>query len=190
MLTNFVKKLFLITFVLFTIHSQSQTYIKINAITALASIPNIGIETSIGRKSTFQFDITASFWKSINGKPYEFCTFIPEYRYHFNKKYNGFYAGVNAGFSIYHIQKWNYYNMGVYQKGIGVFMGATIGYQKKLNDKFLLDFFLGGGNHQGFYHSYYSDTNQQADFDGAKGYNKSGEFIPYRGGIMISYKIN
>jgi hypothetical protein len=29
-------------------------------------------------------------------------------------------------------------------------MGATIGYQMKINDKFMLDCFLGGGSHQGF----------------------------------------
>jgi hypothetical protein len=36
-------------------------------------------------------------WKSINGKPQQFYVVIPEYRYHFNEKYNGFYAGVHIG---------------------------------------------------------------------------------------------
>jgi hypothetical protein len=185
-----MKKTFLLILFLFSILTHAQTYIKVNAVSALALIPNIGVETSIGQKATFQFDITASFWRSINGRPYEFVVVVPEYRYHFHEKNNGLYLGANAGFSAFKIQKWNYYDNGVYQKGIGVLVGATIGYQKKLNDKFVLDFFLGGGNQQAFYHSYNMGTNDQADIDTAIKYNKSGEFLLYRGGIMLSYKIN
>lgn len=185
-----MKKIFIFSFILFSLHSQCQTYIKANAASALILIPNIGIETSIGKKSTFQFDIMASFWKSVNGRPMEFYTFIPEYRYHFREKYNGFYVGGHLGFDIFNISKWNYYNIGIHQMGVGYIMGATIGYQKKLNNKFVLDFFLGGGNHQGFYHSYYIETGERFELDKAVGRNKSGEWLPYRGGVMVSYRIN
>jgi hypothetical protein len=185
-----MKKLFIFTFLLISICSQSQTYIKGNAVTALALLPNIGIETSIGKKSTFQFDVLASFWSSINGKPYQFYSFISEYRYHFNQKYNGFYAGANIGFDSYKVTKWDHFDEGTYQTGVGYVVGATIGYEKKLNDRFMLDFFLGGGNHQGFYHSYYIATGERLERDKAVGRNKSGEWIPYRGGIMISYRLN
>ena len=185
-----MKKLVIITFLLLSICSQSQTYIKGNAITALALIPNVGIETSIGKKSTFQFDVLASFWSSINGKPYEFYTLTSEYRYHFKEKYNGFYLGANAGFDIFNVTKWNYYDIGVYQTGVGYTIGATIGFEKKLNDRFMLDFFLGGGTHQGFYHSYYIETGERFELDTAVGRNKSGEWLPYRGGVMVSYRIN
>ena len=185
-----MKKLFIFTFLFISICSQSQTYIKGNAITALALIPNIGIETSIGKKSTFQFDILASFWSSIDGKPYEFYVFTSEYRYHFKEKYTGFYVGANAGFDSYNVTKWNYIDIGVHQIGVGYTLGATIGYEKKLNDRFMLDFFLGGGTHQGFYHSYYIETGKRFEQDKAVGRNKSGEWLPYRGGIMISYRLN
>ena len=185
-----MKKILIFTFILSSIYSQSQTYLKGNAVTALVLVPNIGIETSIGKKFTFQADVMASFWKSINGRPYELYTFISEYRYHFKEKYNGFYAGAHIGFDIYNVSKWNYYNLGVHQMGVGYIMGATIGYQKKLNDKFLLDFFIGGGNHQGFYHSYYIETGERYELDKAVGRNKSGEWLPYRGGIMVSYRLN
>lgn len=183
-----MKKLLLILLFLFSIHSQSQTYIKVNALTTLLAIPNVGIETSIGKKSTFQFDILASPWKSVNGKPKEFYTFIPEYRYHFHEKHKGFYVGAHIGFNIFNFQKWNYINTDFYQKGYGYLIGATIGYQIKINDKFMLDCFLGGGNSQGFYKGYSISTGDR--YDTAIGYNKSGEIIPYRGGVMVSYKIN
>jgi hypothetical protein len=72
-----MRKLFIFAFLLFSIYSQSQTYVKVNAFTTLMTIPNVGIETSIGKKSTFQFDALASFWSSIEGVPREFYTFTP-----------------------------------------------------------------------------------------------------------------
>ncbi|WP_281337417.1 DUF3575 domain-containing protein [Flavobacterium eburneipallidum] len=185
-----MKKVVLFSFLLLSFYSQSQTYVKGNAVTALALVPNIGIETSIGKKSTFQFDALASFWSSIKGKPYEFYTFTTEYRYHFHEKFNGFYAGANAGFDSYNLTKWNYIDIGVHQIGVGYTLGATIGYEKKINKRLMLDFFIGGGNHQGFYHSYYIETGKRFELDHAKGRNKSGEWIPYRGGLMISYRLN
>lgn len=183
-----MKKLFIVSFLFLSVVSQSQTYVKVNAVTTLLTVPNVGIETSIGKKSTFQFDITASFWKSINGKPAQFYIFIPEYRYHFREKYNGFYVGGHVGGTFYNFQKWNYFNTDNYEKGVGYMVGATVGYQKKIKERFLLDFFIGGGNHQGFYKGYLISTGERVD--GAKNYNRSGEWLPYRGGIMISYKLD
>ena len=102
-----MKKIFVLFILVFSVQIQSQTNLKVNAFTTLLTIPNVGIETSIGKQSTFQFDITASFWKSVKGNPREFYLFIPEYRYHFKEKYNGFYAGAHIGADKYEIQKWN-----------------------------------------------------------------------------------
>lgn len=64
-------------------------------------VPNIGVETSIGKKSTFQFDLTGSFWKSIDDKPTRFYIFIPEYRCHFHEKINGLCIGdILEGLSL------------------------------------------------------------------------------------------
>ena len=183
-----MKKIFVLTILFFSIQSQSQTYIKVNAFTTLLAVPNVGVETSIGKKSTFSFDILASPWKSVKGKPAEFYTFIPEYRYHFKEKNNGFYVGVHIGASIFNFQKWNYLNTDKYEEGFGYMMGATIGYQAKINDRFVLDCFLGGGNHQGFYKGYYVSSGER--YDTAQDYNKSGEWLPYRGGVMVSYRLN
>lgn len=182
-----MKRLFFLIFILFTLYSQSQTYIKGNLVSALVLVPNVGLETSIGKKSTFQFDVTASVWKSINDSPAEFYIFIPEYRYHFREKFNGLYIGGNIGATIFKFQKWNNLDTNQYEQGFGYMMGVTLGYQKKVKDRFILDFFLGGGNHQGFYKGYNPDGSR---YDFAKNYNKSGEWLPYRGGVMLSYKLN
>lgn len=182
-----MKKLLTVAFLFFTFYSQSQSFIKINAVSALVAIPNIGYETSIGKKSTLQFDFLVSFWESVGNLPLQFISFTPEYRYHFHEKYNGFYVGVNAGGAAFDVSKGGHRAANQHEKGFGYFIGATIGYEKKINDKIMLDFFIGGGNFQSFYKAYDMNTNERYDL--ANNYNKSGESLPYRGGIMISYKI-
>lgn len=166
---------------------NAQTYLKINAITALVGVPNVGIETKIGEKQTFQFDILASLWKSVDGMPRQFYIFMPEYRYHFREINDGFYIGTNIGFTLFNFQKYNYYNSSQYQKGFGYVIGASVGYEKKISDRFVLDFYIGGGNSQGFYKGYFIESDSR--YDHAVYYNKSGEWIPYRGGVMLSYRI-
>jgi len=183
-----MKKYLVLAICLYAAHATGQTYIKANALTTLLTIPNVGIETSIGKKATFQFDVTASFWKSVRGNPMEFYIFIPEYRYHFHEKYNGFYVGAHMGFTLFNFQKWNYLNTNKYEKGLGYVMGATIGYQKKISKRFMFDIFLGGGNSQGFYKGYYIGTDTR--YESATNYNKSGEWLLYRGGVMVSYSLN
>ncbi len=183
-----MKKLLLIPMLLIVFYSDAQTYLKGNVFTTLLTIPNVGIETSIGKKTTFQFDITASLWKSIKGNPSQFYLFIPEYRYHFKEKNNGFYVGAHIGATLFNFQKWNYLNTNKYEEGLGYVMGITLGYKAKINEKLHLDCFLGGGSHQGFYKGYYIGTNQR--YERAVNYNKSGEWLPYRGGVMLSYKLN
>ena len=52
----------------------------------------------------------------------------------------------------------------------------------------MLEVFIGGGSQQAFYKGYDAITGQRKEK--AKNYNKSGEWLPYRGGIMICYKLN
>ncbi|WP_306352525.1 DUF3575 domain-containing protein [Flavobacterium sp. '19STA2R22 D10 B1'] len=183
-----MKKIFFLT-LFFTIgFTQAQTYVKLNGLSTVVGLPNAGFETSIGKKMTFQLDAVTSVWKSRNGAPFQLLIVIPEVRYHFNEKYNGFYVGAHVGGGAFRLQKWNYNNTNKYQKGYNYYVGATIGYQWKLSDKWLLDAFVGGGTQQGAYKGYYIGTDER--YETAKNYNKSGEWLPYRGGLMIAYKID
>ncbi|MFC6095206.1 DUF3575 domain-containing protein [Flavobacterium qiangtangense] len=183
-----MKKFFALTFLFFTTFIFGQTTIKFNGATALIGVPNVGFETSIGRKLTFQFDAAASFWESINGAPYKGLMITPEVRYHFKEKFDGFYVGANISFATYKLQKYGYSETGNYQKGFSFFIGPTIGYQWKLNENWGLDLFVGGGHQEANYKLYNIETNKRVD-TWYKGYNRSGEFIPYRGGLMITYKL-
>ena len=164
----------------------AQTILKAN-ITSIVGIPQIGVETKIGKKFTFQADVMASLWESVNSAPQKFIIVIPEVRYHFNTIEKGFYIGGHVGGSKYKMQKWNYFNSGEYQEGYSLLLGATIGFKVPVNDKFLIDIFVGGGNQQGYYHGYNLSTGQR--YEDADHWNKSGEWFPYRGGVMVCYKL-
>jgi hypothetical protein len=76
-------------------------------------------------------------------------------------------------------------NSNLYQKGYSIMLGVTGGYQFQLSDRWNLDLYATVGTSQGFYKGY--DQNHRRRYDSEE-FNKSGEIIPYRGGVMISYK--
>jgi hypothetical protein len=182
-----MKKFLLFTLIVISAPVFSQTYFKFNAPSTLLGIPQVGIETSLGKKVTYQADILGSYWESVNGAPFKTLMVFSEVRYHFNEAFKGAYVGGHIGASEYELQKWNYINSGKYQKGYNIMFGITIGYQFKISDKWMIDMFMGGGNQQSAYKGYYIGTDTR--YDKAQGYNKSGEWLPYRGGIMFSYKL-
>lgn len=167
----------------------SQSSVKFNLATALIGVPNVGFETKISKKMTFQIDATASFWKSVNGAPQQFLMAFPEVRYYTGKEAGeGFFIGAHIGGSKFKLQKWNYLNTDFYQEGYNLMYGATIGYQFKISDKFNIELFFGGGSQQGYYKGYRLSTGER--YDTAENYNKSGEWLPYRGGFMLVYKFD
>lgn len=182
-----IKKIIFISLtVLLFSSSHSQTNLKVNGLTAFVLIPNIAIETTLKNHWTFQADVSASFWKSINGGPLQFIILTPELRYHINSNNQGFYFGGHIAGGKFKLQKWSYTETQYYQKGYNYMMGVTIGYQKKISTNFLIDIFAGGGNQQAFYKGYSFYTGERVEK--AHDYNKSGEWLPYRGGIMICYQ--
>nr|WP_315149760.1 DUF3575 domain-containing protein [uncultured Flavobacterium sp.] len=179
------KTVLLFTFI-FCVQLQAQTYIKYNPVPNIYGVINLGVETSIGKKTTFSFDILTSPW-DYKGKPRKFVFFVPEVRYHFQEKYKGFYAGGHMAYVQYYSQKWGYdYSPNYYQKGFGYLLGATVGYQLPIAKKWNLDFFIGGGWQEGYYKGYNGEGERG---DGATNWNISGDWYLYRGGVMVSYKI-
>ena len=181
-----MKKIIVSFFLFFVFSSFGQTVVKAN-ITTVLGYPQIGLETTLGKKTTFQIDALTSLWKSFNGGPQQILMVVPEFRYYPKKALEGFYFGVHVGGSKYKFQKWNYINTDYYQQGYSLLYGVTVGYQVKLSERFSLDAFLGGGFQQGYYKGYLLSSGERYDI--ATKYNKSGEVIPYRGGLMVVYKL-
>lgn len=181
-----MKKKNLFFALLFSLQIQAQTFIKYNPIPAVFGVLNVGVETSIGKKTTFSFDILASPW-DIGETPRKFYYFVPEVRYHFKQKFDGFYFGGHIAYTLFNSQKWTYKESGTYQHGMGYLIGATLGYQVPISKKWTLDCFIGGGWQEGYYKGYNIETGERTD--GASHWNISGDWYLYRGGVMVSYKI-
>lgn len=177
-------------------------YIKGNALFAPIGIINLGIEKQISPKYTLQGDVFISPWKSFAGHELQMYSLSVEGRYYFKEAFKNWYIGANIGVSAYNLQKWNYWNnhttgqkddgeivmnSNLYQKGYSLMLGITAGYQFQLSERWNLDIYGTVGTSQGFYKGYDRTTGRR--YDNAEKFNKSGEIIPYRGGVMISYKL-
>ncbi|MDG4652115.1 DUF3575 domain-containing protein [Chryseobacterium arthrosphaerae] len=181
-------------------NEDKSLYIKGNALFIPIGILNAGIEKQISPKYTIQGDVFISPWKSFAGHRLQMYSLSVEGRYYFKEAFKHWYVGANIGVSAYNLQKWNYWSgtfvtdsgevlnsANLYQKGYSVMIGVTGGYQFQLSDRLNLDIYATIGSSQGFYKGYDQSTGKR--YDSAEKFNKSGEIIPYRGGIMISYKL-
>lgn len=167
--------------------AKAQTYIKGNGALALAGIINIGTETAIAPRWTFQLDATISPWRSYGGQPLVLAMIFPEARYFFKEPFKGPYIGGHIGFGMFRMHKWGYTDAlgvgDVYQVGWNGMFGASIGYQWQLGSRWMLDLFLGGGWQHATYEAFHANTAEQY-----APLNWSSEWLPYRGGLMVGYK--
>ena len=160
--------------------------VKGNLLTAPIGILNGGIEYSLSNRMSIQAEGLISPWKSFAGNHLQIYMGFVEGRYYFSEAMNNFYVGSHIGVGFFDIQKWNYWNTDKYQRGVALLTGATIGFQKQLNDRFGFDFFISGGHSQGNYHGYQEGVGRYED---AENFNKSREWLIYKAGIMLTYKI-
>ncbi len=165
---------------------KRETQVKINALTLPLGMVNLGVEHALTDNITLQADGFISPWKSFAGNHLQMYMAFGEGRYYFDKSFSKFYVGPNIGVGFFDIQKWNYWNTDKYQRGVTILTGATIGYQAKLNEHFSLDVFVGGGHSQGNYYGYKKD--ESGRYEKAENFNKSGEWLIYKGGVMVAYK--
>ncbi|WP_265129869.1 DUF3575 domain-containing protein [Chryseobacterium oranimense] len=189
---------------LLTAQEQQQEkglYIKGNALLAPIGVLNVGLEKQISKKYTLQGDVFISPWKSFAGHEFQYYSLSFEGRYYFNEAFSKWYIGANIAGSAFVLQKWNYWSnspyindknevfvsSNLYQKGVSFILGVTGGYQFKVSDRWNIDVYATVGTSQDFYKGYDRNTGQR--YESAKKFNKSGEFLPYRGGVMISYKL-
>ncbi|WP_336690696.1 MULTISPECIES: DUF3575 domain-containing protein [unclassified Chryseobacterium] len=198
-------------FFLGTLHAQEQepqqtseksVYLKGNALLIPVGVINLGLEHQLNKKFTVQGDVLISPWKSFAGHELQYYSVSLEGRYYFDEAFKHWYIGGNIAGSRFIAQKWNYWSdstfvdekngnvyqySDVYQKGYSIILGITGGYQFKLAENWNMDIYAGIGTSQDFYKGYVRSTG--ARYDVAEGFNKSGEILPYRGGVMISYKL-
>ena len=197
-----VKDLF-VFIILFSATLSSQTELKFNLASATLLVPNIGIEVQISEKFGYQLDTSASFYNNIEGSPFHMTQIFNEIRFYPKSKKNkrNFFLGAHVGYGMYNIRlpRWianlsgsEYKEEGSYQYGRNAYYGITIGKKIPLkNEKFNLEIFVGGGSSQSNY-KYYNKDEQRifAITNYKRKFNKSGEELPYRGGLMLIYKLS
>lgn len=207
-----MKKVIFAFVILFSVLNSAQShdsipekkiYVKANALFLPVGILNAGVEYQLKEKITLQADVLISPWKSFAGKYLQIYMVGLEGRYYFKEAFEHWYVGANISGARFIMQKYNYWSAGptqytpdspiynkadLYQDGFAFFAGATVGYQFKLADRWNMDLYLGAGTAQSFYKGYHKYLGVRYDDDGRK-WDRSGEWIPYRGGIMIGYKL-
>lgn len=187
---------------------NSNTAIKANALFLPAGMINLGVEHAFSEHITGQAEVFISPWKSFFGKHAQVYMLGFDGRYYFSKAFEKFYVGANVSTMRFNLQKWNYWNDGnyshkdgtptpyissnLYEEGFSVAFGAVGGYQFRCNDRWSIDLYLGIGTVQSFYKGYDKISGDRYDTHGdsmGREWNRSGEFLPYKGGVMISYKL-
>jgi hypothetical protein len=175
--------------------------VKVNALFIPVGMLNAGVEYQLSKKITMQNDIFISPWKSFAGHEAQYYSTSVEGRYYFDEAFKHFFVGVNISAAKFVLQKWNYWNDNVYtndkgetyvssnlyQKGHSILFGLTAGYNFMLSERWNLELYATAGTSQDYYKGF--DRTNGRRYDSATGYNKSGEVLPYRGGLMVTYKI-
>jgi len=202
------SKTLILIIILQTVFFKAQTEIKANMVFLPVGIINIASEQALTKHITIQEELFISPWKSIGGKHLQIYMATLEGRYYFTESMRKWYVGGYFSLANFNLQKWNYWNEMVvldendqpvilsdgsvrrterYQRGYSFIFGISGGYHFVINEKLGLDVFAGIGSSQGLYKGFYKDNNQRSDK--ATGWNKSGEIIPTRGGLMLTYKL-
>ncbi|MBK1897712.1 DUF3575 domain-containing protein [Chryseobacterium paridis] len=202
------KNLFLPGSLFFINLFNAQTEVKINTLFVPLGMYNIAVERPISSKITLQAEAFVSPWKSFAGRNLQIYMGTIEGRYYFGEKMKKWYVGPYVSMASFNLQKWNYWNdkpvkdefghpeilpdgsvrvTGKYQKGLAFIFGISGGYHFTINESWGLDVYAGIGTTQSFYKGYFKDNNQR--YEGATKFNKSGELIPTRGGLMLTYKL-
>jgi hypothetical protein len=183
-----MKRYLLVFFIGFNMAAFGQNRFHVNAATTLLGFPSLGYETPINKRFTFHIDAIGSAFNSYNDKPLRFLIVTPELRYYPKNEHKGFYVGAHLGGSTFKLQKYGYENSNYYQKGYNYMAGASIGYVYFVSEKIALEAFVGGGTVQSFYKGYNDTTGER--YEDAEKFNKSGEWLPYRGGISVILQLN
>tara|TARA_X000000950_G_C13722820_1_gene580983 strand:- start:99 stop:719 length:621 start_codon:yes stop_codon:yes gene_type:complete len=201
-LRKFKKYGLIFTFVFFALELYPQLEAKANVLTSLGLIPNVGIELQVGEKNSLQLDVLASFWNKLNNTktPLHINQTFLEYRFYKKNDLSGLFIGPHIGYGMFTLKKPNFaiiydpyaggsYDNDSYQSGRVAFYGFTIGYKKRLSQRISLEAFIGGGYSMANYKAFRVDIRID-NRDNWRTFNRSGEFVAYRGGLMINYNFN
>ena len=183
---------------------SAQTYVKLNALYALAGVVNPAVEFRLSPKSTFQSEIVYSPWRSIRdhgvSKPMHFGIFMNEYRRYFKTHNRGWYLGANMGMMAFKMSKPEIRGGKIrlesrYSKGYGLMVGLCGGYEYVFRERWILDAYFGWAYMASWYNGYALDgtldMNPHRSFQiyPSDPFNGSAEWYPNKVGLSIGLLI-
>lgn len=192
-----MKNLFLGIGLFISVHLFGQTYIKFNLTTPFIGGINPAVETAISSKWTFAFDVFSTFRNETEARgPFRVLMVMPEGRYYFKEKFKGFYGGVNAGYALARMTKpdwWgeDYAASKTYDVAWIITGGFSIGYEYCIHKRWMVEAFVGGGRAWSMHERFFYPDGGRPSYPSGDivKLNGSEEYLPYRGGINICYKL-
>ena len=184
--------------------AKGQTYVKLNALYALAGVINPAVEFRISPHSTFQSEIVYSPWQAIRdhgvNKPMHFGILMNEYRRYFKEHNRGWYLGLNAGMMAFKMSKPEIRRGKLrledrYSKGYGLMVGLCGGYEYTFNKRWVLDAYIGWSYMASWYNGYNLDGSIQmyphrpVQPEHPDPFNGSAEWYPNKIGLSIGILI-
>jgi len=161
-----IKFVIISILILSPIRIFAQSYVKLNALTAVVGIINPSVEFTLSNHSTYQLDVNISPWKKIwDGKHMAFGLVLNEYRYYFKEHNMGWYLGGSAGLQVFDMSKpqleqgFGFTLENRYCKGYGINLGGLVGWEKQLgkNKRWIMDVYIGISYMLSYYNGYSLD---------------------------------
>lgn len=195
------------TFLIVPIAAQSQIYLKLNGLYALAGIINPQLEFIVGPHSSISIDPTYSPWRRVDLGQYKdlhanFGILQTEYRFYIKREARGFYVSANAGMMAFDLTRPYLFNYGRFitfeqgfGRGFGVMMGLGIGYTHIFKERWVVDAFFAFDRMWSWYNDYDSEgrinmnPRHQKEPKYPDPFNGSAEWLPSKIGLSIGYRI-
>ena len=207
-----LEKLQFIVLVIFLgFYSFSQTDVKINLLTAPFLIPNFAFEIPTSKNQSVQLDVLGSFWNEFslfNDEHFLINQTFLEYRWYQNELNQGWFIGPNIGYGMFTLKKPDWAEIrefprtstillsehiisnDEYSSGRTFFYGLSFGIKKRLSSKWFMEFFIGAGLTHSWYKGFQglnrTDLNNETEY---RRFNKSNEWLLYKGGLMLVYRM-
>ncbi|MFI3259581.1 MAG: DUF3575 domain-containing protein [Rikenellaceae bacterium] len=190
-----MKKLYITLLLAMAAITSTQAQIaevKVNLAMGAIAIVNTSYEMGFGEgtHSSLTFDYVGAFAEENymgTGHPFVISMGLFGYRYYLRDDHQGFFFGADAGLDAFRMNKEisitvnDPYNR--YDVGYGYILGTTLGYKYRFNERWSAEASFSFG-YQNCRHEGYDDEGVRL-FD----LNTSAEWIPYKGGIYLSYNI-
>ncbi|MCD7977803.1 MAG: DUF3575 domain-containing protein [Tannerellaceae bacterium] len=145
--------------------------LKTNFLYWATTTPNLGMEFTLGRKTTMDISGNYNFWEFSDNKKFKHWLVQPEVRYWFCDRFNSHFMGIHGHYAEYNVGGIKALNMEHYRYQGNLFGGGlTYGYHWLLGDHWSIEAVVGIGYAHLKYDKYPCDKCGEKIKDGIRNY--------------------